>query len=275
MINENLLHGEVVYGCPHCQSPSFCKNGKENSVQRYKCKKCNKTFRATTGTALHYMHKKKLANKYIKTMYDGLSIRKAAIAVGISFKTSFAWRHRFLSSLAKASKISQQSENKGRGVKIFYLPYSDKGRIKEPEKYTGKTTNILLLGRDQVIIKKLKPEKTIKNATELLRTIDDKSYLANQSDRILNKAIKKTENNCLSKNTEAFKKLNKEIDETVNQLMNWMERFQGVATKYLDHYWSWFSGINKTIELIKGEAMFKELCKASQSINDYRKITAL
>jgi hypothetical protein len=47
-------------------------------------------------TPLAGLRKKELWDRFVQQMTAGLSVRKAAAAVGVHPNTSFRWRHRFL-----------------------------------------------------------------------------------------------------------------------------------------------------------------------------------
>ncbi len=85
--------------CPHCKHNQFQRWGRSHGMQRYRCKSCQKTFNAATGTPLAHLRKKEKWLEYSKAMVDGLSVRKAARKCGIDTTTSFRWRHRFLRGL--------------------------------------------------------------------------------------------------------------------------------------------------------------------------------
>jgi len=84
--------------CPHCQSNSYIKQGKEKGSRRYKCKKCSKRFTEHTGTWINGIHKKHLIPEFMNTIGLGLSLKKASKRIGIDAFTVFKWRHKFLSS---------------------------------------------------------------------------------------------------------------------------------------------------------------------------------
>lgn len=268
--NNGIVQQERdVYACPHCENPNFIKFGKEKGTQRYRCKKCNKTFRATTGSSLHYMHKRILADKYIKTMRKGLSLRKAALEVGISLKTSFSWRHKFLSSLSLVKRTEKEDVINGKAVKIIKLPYSDKGRRKAPEKYTKQSVSLMIVGKDETTITRLSPSNQVKSALSILKDIHDKTLIAEIPDRILKPAIDRSGKPRLNTKTKVYKDLQKDVNIKTDGLMSWMERFQGVATKYLHHYWNWFSVIDNIKLYSKQESVFYDNCTKSLSRNDF------
>ena len=43
--------------CGHCGSEEFCRWGTATAMKRYKCKACDRTFNALTGTPLAHLHK--------------------------------------------------------------------------------------------------------------------------------------------------------------------------------------------------------------------------
>ena len=47
---EQSLNDEAV--CPHCMGTELYRWGKASKLQRYRCRQCNRTFNALTGTPL-------------------------------------------------------------------------------------------------------------------------------------------------------------------------------------------------------------------------------
>ena len=93
LIKQRLNNKPV---CPHCKETELYRWGKSNELQRYRCRQCNRTFNAFTGTPLERLRHKDKWLKFEQTMNDGLSLRKSASVCGIAVNTSFKWRHRFL-----------------------------------------------------------------------------------------------------------------------------------------------------------------------------------
>jgi len=110
--------------CHHCGSTDIVKRGKSNGLQRYWCKGCNRTFNLATNTALAYTRlETEKYLKYIELMQFQVPIRKAAKMVGISMKTSFLWRHKFLESLkekAQAEHLEGVVESDGTFVNLSF-----------------------------------------------------------------------------------------------------------------------------------------------------------
>ncbi len=82
--------------CGHCGSALFKRWGVDAGLKRYKCKGCNKTFNALTGTPLATLKHRDRWLAYAKALVDGVSLRKAAKRARIDLTTAFRWRHRFL-----------------------------------------------------------------------------------------------------------------------------------------------------------------------------------
>ncbi len=86
--------------CPYCNCNIVQKNGKNKSIQRFKCKKCNLSFTTKTGTCLHYIHNTDKFQAYFKIMLKGhVSLKNIANQLHISTLTAFDWRHKILASL--------------------------------------------------------------------------------------------------------------------------------------------------------------------------------
>ena len=85
--------------CAHCESIHYKKDGKDKGIQKYKCKKCNRSFTAYTGTWMAHIHKKHLLIPYLKLMNQGFSLDKIKASLKINKKTAFDWRHKINSSL--------------------------------------------------------------------------------------------------------------------------------------------------------------------------------
>ena len=99
-IREEQLNNKMG-NCPHCNSLKYSKDGREKSgVQRYRCKSCNRSFNAYTGTWLAKINKKDILVPYLKLMRKGLSLEKIRKKLNINKKTAFDWRHKIIDSLA-------------------------------------------------------------------------------------------------------------------------------------------------------------------------------
>ena len=83
--------------CPRCGARHWYKHGRESGLQRYRCRQCGKTFNTLTGTPLAHLHHKEKWLRYLDSLLDSQSVRRAASTLGVHRNTAFRWRHRFLS----------------------------------------------------------------------------------------------------------------------------------------------------------------------------------
>jgi transposase-like protein len=244
--------------CPHCHSSLINRHGKVNKMQRYRCKNCCKTFVATTATPLARLRYKELWMDYIRCMLDSKVLRKCADECGINLKTSFRWRHRFLTlpSVLKATKLEGIIE-----ADETFFPYSEKGTknlVRQPRKRGMKAKKrgrskdywvSVLTVRDRA---KNTYEAILPSVTTAALHQELKGKLA--KDSVLCSDGYKPYIKLSTKNDLIHKRLDiaggvKVIDkvfhiQNVNayhsRLKAWIGRFHGVATKYLANYLGWF-----------------------------------
>ena len=91
--------------CPHCQATSVIRYGNERSgLQRYACKACHRTFNDRTATPMARTRRPTQWASFAICMREAYSCRKAAAEIGVSHKTTFAWRHKVLASITATPK---------------------------------------------------------------------------------------------------------------------------------------------------------------------------
>jgi transposase-like protein len=212
--------------CPSCKSNRFKKNGTYKGNQRYQCKTCGKHYRQSTNSSTHGIHNKNLVSLYIQCMEQGLSLRKTAKEIGISLNTAFRWRHKLLSHLQTNFKLTQSPN---RTLSIYRTRYSEKGkRIKSDRHHKETVFNYMIsdnFGRVTI---------QTKNYTNKLLPFCTSEFIPDKA---------------LSNTTRKGKLVVKQSSQTQkihNQIEEWLNRFKGVASKYLNHYWMWFSYISNT-----------------------------
>ncbi len=84
--------------CRHCGSEAFGKWVAATALKCHKCNGCGRTFNALTGTPMAHLRKREKWLEYARALVDGVSLRKAALCVGVHLETSFRWRQRFLAA---------------------------------------------------------------------------------------------------------------------------------------------------------------------------------
>jgi len=265
---HKLAHYPQALSCPYCDSTDFIRRGKAKTIQRYKCKKCFHSFKDTTATPLHQLHKKDKVPKYIEALHLGLSVRKAAKYAGISKNTAFAWRHKFLSSLSKAPEAIEPEA--GGGARIIRLPYSAKGRKKTPEKQQQATKTLLIKTKNNLTIKVITHKNSTTKTAKVINNILSGGYIATSPDKLLSKAINKELSTSIIKNTFIKHKYIELAKKAESKALSWMKRFRGVASKYLNNYWYWHIALRTSQERHNGITKFAETCTSFRSLNQYR-----
>jgi len=248
--------------CPKCKATKLYRWGKVSDLQRYRCRQCNRTFNALTGTPLARLRHKDKWFEYEQTMIQGLSIRKSADSCGIANNTSFKWRHRFLQIPAtrqpdKMNGIVEADET--------YFLESFKGQRRLPrsarkrggkaiKKGTSKEQVPVLVVRDRhgetadcilhgISTQQIEPvlipllNKDVILCTDGMPTYKQIARQANIVHRPVNIAAgQRVMNNIYHiQNVNAYD----------SRLKQWMKKFNGVATRYLGSYLGWHRMIDR------------------------------
>lgn len=254
--------------CPYCNSVSFIRRGKVKGIQRYLCKGCNRSFRDTSLTPMHHLHKKELVEKYLDAMEKGMSVRKSAEYVGVSKNTSFNWRHKLISSM-RACPVSKCQKQVG-GASIIRLPYSEKGRKKASVDPHIPSKSILVVTAKQLWLTTISHKNSV---TELSQKIDkqfNNCFLSKMPDKLLTEALKKQTAALPINNIQSRIDCEKLVMNQQNKLMTWMMRFRGVATKYLLNYWSWYSAIQNAVKYCNSHSEFIQQSVSQRNLLCYR-----
>lgn len=89
--------------CPICGGAHVVRNGRRKSgAQKFICKDCGKTFSISKNTVFSGTHKAlSVWMEYLNCMAEGLSLDKSAERCGITHSTAFTWRHKILDTIGK------------------------------------------------------------------------------------------------------------------------------------------------------------------------------
>ncbi len=194
-------HQNSASSCPHCHSHSIKRNGKINNRQRYLYKSCSKSYMSTFNTPFYRLREPEKWLNYFSCMLNSLTVRKTAASCLIAKNIAFLWRHKF-------HKL---------------LNIQDNTFDKRLESYTGKAFYQLLnnhIDKDSVVCSdgfqsyrvltnKLEIGHKVLNFTKGIRVIEKVFHIQN-------------------------------INSYHGRLHGWIRHFNGVATKYLDNYLSWY-----------------------------------
>ncbi|MCM3612679.1 IS1595 family transposase [Planococcus sp. MERTA32b] len=256
------------YRCPDCESEHVVRFGKyltivegeEVKKQRYQCKACKITFTDLTNTVLYRTRRLNQWIKFVECMIEGYSLRKSAELVGnVSHVTLFYWRHKLLSSLNQMELSAFQGIVE---MDETYFLYSEKGQRKignrKPRKRGGSAKKrgisneqvCVLVARDrdkltysQTLgmgrLTKVQLEKAIgpKLSNENILCTDSwrafKTYATGKG-MVIHQF--KSDGKVRTKGLYHIQNVN----NYHRRLKGWIQRFNGVATKYLDNYLTWF-----------------------------------
>ena len=243
--------------CPYCESNHFIKHGYRNNLTRYRCKNCSRTFNALTGTPLAKLRKKELWTVYAQCLIDSKTLRKTAKSIKVALGTSFKWRHRFM-ALAQKNE-TQVLSGIVEADETFFLEShkGERGLNRPPRKRGGKATkrglskeliSVLVAcdrgGHEADYITGSGPlschwlQDNFKQHLDkqaILITDGAKSFAAFSRQENFEHIIINFKQGQRQKGVYHIQNVN----SYHSVLKNWMQRFHGIATKYLDHYLGW------------------------------------
>ncbi|WP_372882499.1 IS1595 family transposase [Psychromonas sp.] len=252
------MHRDCASNCPHCQSQAIKRNGKVNDRQRYLCNSCKKSFMSTFNTPFYRLRNPEKWLSYLGCMINSLTIRRSARDSKVTKNTSFLWRHRFLNLLniqsdTHLSGIVEMDETMFR--------YSEKGsrhltraRHKRGKDKAGRgrakgdwVAVLVARDRQQQTFDKRLVSATGESLFQLLKNhIDKDSVICSDGFRTYGVLARKLNMEHKSINLTRGIRVREKVFHIQNvnsyhgRLHSWMQRFHGVATKYLDNYLSWF-----------------------------------
>ena len=266
--NEDLNKLSNNYRCPHCQSNKINKNGtSSHKYPQFICRNCKKTYTIRTNTIFYYSKKNiNVWREYIELFSQGLSLRKIVAEMDnkINLKTAFYWRHKILEVMKnfdnhdKLDGIVEADET--------YFNESQKGNKnitnRKPRKRGFSSENrIVGLSHNKVCVltaldrnkhsfnKPVGYGKVCKEQVAILQhRIKDNSILITDGDKSY-KVLKdiKLKQLKFGKAQSKVYHLNN-INNFHSKLKQFMSRFNGVATKYLDNYVNYFREFRDKID---------------------------
>lgn len=269
--------------CPHCGHTKYVKFGNKSGSQRYKCKKCYKTFTEYTGTWMAGIHHKDKIDMYIELMAEEKSLDKIKEELRINKKTAFDWRHKILSSLQEGS--AKPFEGITESDETFFLE-SEKGKkvTHRPARKRGGKARKNGISDEQVAVivtQDRKSQLDLTVATKGRITKDDiekaighiiiqgktilcsDSHVSYKGFAIDNKIEHYPLRSDLKQRVRNRVYHIQHVNSTHNRIKKWInEKFWGVSTKYLQQYLNWY----KIKEQLKHSSTF---------LNDFKRKTTI
>lgn len=248
--------------CPHCQGTALDLHGQVNGLQRYRCQACRRTFNALTGTALARLRKKDKWLGFSGTLVASQPLRQAAATLGVHRNTTLRWRHRFLSGI----KADRAATLKGvtEADETYFLE-SRKGcrKLDRPARQRGGKASKRGLSDEQVcvLVARDRTGQTLDWVTGAGQM--SKAQLSGALQPVLARdVLLVSDGNPTYRyfaqeagishdaiNLSAGLRVNGVVHiQNVNayhgRLKQWLNRFHGVATHYLDNYLGWFRSLD-------------------------------
>jgi transposase-like protein len=242
--------------CPRCQGGRWYRWGRQAGLQRFRCRDCGKSFNTLSGTPLARLRHKECWLTYAQALTDGLLIRKAARLCQVHKNTSFRWRHRFLRRLAddrptRLCGIVEADET------FFPLSFKGQRHLPRPAHRRGHATRQRGTGGEKAPVLVLR-DRHGATADFKLRKADASSETPIVRERVAPDAVLCSDGSASLRLAArvagiAHRELNlsagirvlagvyhiQNVNAYDSRLKEWMKRFHGVATKYLENYLGW------------------------------------
>lgn len=250
--------------CPHCGGTHVVRNGhRKDGKQRFVCRDCGKSF-VINANAITSGTRKDLSTwqAYIDCMMNGFSVRKSADVCGICKNTAFDWRHKVLDAL-QGMQDSVELEGIVEADETFF-PVSYKGNHKNSQTFTmprephhrGGEIHKRGLSDEQVCVvcavnrnglsygKIGKLGKVSQKCIEVVldKRIKSSSTLCTDKEKGYRPYAKKHELSLVQLDSGKSKKgifHIQYINSYHSRLKDFVGRFKGVSTKYLNNYIVW------------------------------------
>jgi transposase-like protein len=262
IVREELKEKELKQPCPHCGSTQVYKRGFQKGNQMYSCIACKSWYSSTTGTTLHGIKRKEKWQGYLRLMQRGTSIKKSAKALGICIQTSFDWRHKILSSLSDKlpTKLSGTVE-----CDEMELPLSNKGErnLSRPARKRSSDFKRNTASNDITTVQVV--TAVSRDGNKYLKAVETKRLTGKQIQQAIGKKLAKdvvlitdehpsykgfakTKKQLTHKTVLAKEHINRSnknihlqrVNNTHKQLRDFLDKFNGVSSKYLQNYLNWY-----------------------------------
>jgi transposase-like protein len=284
MVSVGIIEqAEHPHRCPHCSGKHMVRNGSASGLQRYKCRDCDRTFNALTGTPLARLRQKSKWLTQAEVLRDGVTITQAAKRLKVARSTAFRWRHRFMA--APKTLQAQSLVGIAEADETFFL-HSCKGQReldRKPRRRGGSAAK-RGLSREQVPV--LVARDRAGATANFILAADGKSdlvaalkpllprdtILCTDGSSVLAAAVKEIGIAHRPVNVSAGRRVIAGVYHIQNvnaydsRLKNWIRRFHGVATKYLDSYLGWFRTLDRSASADTQPAWLLGLAIGKQTI---------
>jgi transposase-like protein len=244
-------------GCPHCAGRQIVGWGRSHGLLRFRCKSCGRTFNALTKTPMAHLRKKQRWLDHARAMIEGKSLSKTAELCGVHPTTAFRWRHRFLRSPAAdkprtLSGIVEADETfilesfKGRWSDLPRKARKRGGTARHRGLYQDNIPVLVARDRKGATFDAVLPQvDSASVATALAGVVTQGNHLVGDGGRAIAAFARKAGiafHAVASPGKPAPEAPHLHINNVNayhSRLKQWLNRFNGVATKNLPNYLGW------------------------------------
>jgi transposase-like protein len=241
-------------GCPHCAARAIVAWGRSHGLSRFRCKSCGRTFNALTKTAMAHPHKRERWFDHARAMIEGKSLTKTAELCGVHPTTAFRWRHRFLGAPAadkprRLSGIVEADETfilesfKGRWSAV---PRKRGGQARHPGFHSDNIPVLVARDRRGATFDAVLPQDDSASiGAALAGVVTSDNHLIGDGGKAIAAFARKAQSpfTAHAHAGQAHRRGASPPHHNVNayhgHLKQWLNRFNGVATKNLPNYLGW------------------------------------
>lgn len=259
--SQSTIPAELVLvpsQCPHChtEESQLCAWGHSHGLPRYRCKGCGKTCNALTGTPLARLRHRERWSRYADALITSQTVRSSANLCEINKNTAFLWRHRFLQHVAQ-HRATHESGIVEADETFFLESFKGQRHLSRPAHKRGGTASKRGTGAEQIPVLVVR-DRSGQTADFKLEKLDAEHVKAVLKPLVDQDAILCTdgagvytvfarETGITHRAINLSKKQRvvegafhiQNVNAYDSRLKGWMQRFHGVATKYLENYLGW------------------------------------
>lgn len=240
--------------CPHCHASAEHLRpwGQSHGLARMRCYACGKTSNALTATPLAHLRWREQWLRYGQALIDGLSVRQAAQRCSVNKSTAFRWRHRFLQAAA-GHRVEHEAGIVEADETFFLESFKGQRHLYRPARKRGGTAQQweripVLVVRDrsgQTADFRLERVDTQHIAAALGPLVEKDAVLCTDGATVYQAATRLLGLRHEAVNLTRGIRVKQGVFHIQNvnaydiRLKEWMRRFHGVASKYLENYLGW------------------------------------
>jgi transposase-like protein len=244
-------------GCPHCAGRAIVAWGCSHGLSRFRCKSCGRTFNALTKTAMAHLHKRERWFEHARAMIEGKSLAKTAELCGVHPTTAFRWRHRFLgapsadkprrlSGIVEADETFILESFKGRWSDLPRKARKRGGPARHPGLHSDNIPVLVARDRRGATFDAVLPQNDSASiGAALAGVVTGENHLIGDGGKAIAAFARKAQIPfhavpAPGKPTAEAPHLHiNNVNPYHGRLKQWLNRFNGVATKNLPNYLGW------------------------------------